>query len=474
MMTPDTLSLSTVLPSISARDIAIARLQERIRGSVLAPGHADFATASAAWVTNTVHNPAYIVLAETAQDVVEAVRFARANNLPIAVQATGHGAVASVNGGVLINTSRMLGYSIDPATQTARVEAGVKWAHIIDKLHEHGLAALSGSTTDVGIVGYTLGGGTGWFARKHGFAADKVIAFDLVTANGELIHVNSETFPDLFWAVRGGGGNFGIVTALEFSLIDQKTFFGGGVFYDLADGPEVFKAYVEWTKTLPESVTSSICIFRFPPMPQLPEPLRGRDVISVRAVGPVSGTEFMVEPMRKLGTPLMDSFGYHPYTAIDLVSMDPVDPMPEVASSFLLEDLNSTTIDAVLDIAGAGKDFPVLMLEFRHIDGAARKASVNDSAANRHDVPWMVIGIGVPFVPELVPVIREGLNTLGKALEPVNTGHVFTNFVMRTDDPVTETRRSYSPGIYAWLQRVKKEWDPTNVFRFNRNIEPEA
>lgn len=473
-MTPDTLSLSTVLPTISARDIAIARLQERIRGSVLSPGHVDFASASAAWVANTVHNPALVVLAETAQDVVEAVRFARANDLPIAVQATGHGAAASVEGGMLINTSRMLGYSIDPVTQTARVEAGVKWAHIIDNLHEHGLAALSGSTTDVGIVGYTLGGGTGWFARKHGFAADKVIAFDLVTANGELIHVNSETYPDLFWAVRGGGGNFGIVTALEFSLIEQESFFGGGVFYDLADATTVFPAYVEWTKTLPESVTSSICIFRLPPMPELPEPLRGRDVISVRAVGPVVGTEFIVAPMRKLAAPIMDSFGYYPYTAIDLVSMDPVDPMPEVGKSWLLKELDSATIDAALEVAGAGKDFPVLMLEFRHIDGAARKADVNASAANRHDVPWLVIGLGVPFVPEMVQIIREGLNTLDKALEPVNAGHIFTNFVLRTDDPVSETRRAYSPGIYAWLQRVKKAWDPTNVFRFNRNILPEA
>ena len=473
-MTPDFTSLSTALFTFSPRDIAIAQLQERIRGSVLSPDHADFASATAAWVANTVHTPSLVVLAETAQDVVEAVKFARAHNLPVSVQATGHGAVAPIDNGVLVNTSRMLGYSIDPIAQTARVEAGVKWAHIIEDLYKHGFAALNGSSTDVGIVGYTLGGGTGWFARKHGFAADQVVAFDIVTADGDLLHVTEESHPDLFWAVRGGGGNFGIVTALEFGLIELKDFFGGAVMYDLTEAPKVFNAYRTWVQTLPETVTSSIAIMRMPPLPMIPEPLRGRAFISIRALGPVTGSEFLIEPMRKLAEPIMDTYDYYPYTMIDLVSSDPVDPMPETSASYLLNDLTEATIDTVLDVAGAGKDFPVLMIEVRHIDGAARKANVNDASANRHDVPWLVLALAVPFSPEIVPSIEAAHAELALALAPVDTGHLFTNFVMRTDDPVGLTRRSYSPGIYAWLQRVKKEWDPTNVFRFGRNIQPEA
>ncbi|MCC6704542.1 MAG: FAD-binding oxidoreductase [Thermomicrobiales bacterium] len=473
-MTPDTSSAQTIDFTFSTVDIAIARLQERLRGSVLTPGHADFASASAAWVANTVHNPALIVLAETAQDVVEAVRYAREHDLPVAVQATGHGAVAPIEGGLLINTSRMLGYAIDPETRTARVEAGVKWAHIIEDLHKHRLAGLCGSTTDVGIVGYTLGGGTGWFSRRHGFAADKVIAFDLVTAAGELIHVNGESHPDLFWAVRGGGGNFGIVTAIEFGLIELESFFGGAVMYDLADAPAVFRAYTEWVQTLPESVTSSIAILRMPPLPMVPEPIRGRAFITIRAVGPVTGGEFLIEPMRQLAPVIMDTFGCYPFNAIDLVSSDPVDPMPELSTSHLLSDIRPETIDAVLELAGEGKDFPVLMLEFRHIDGAARKASLTDSAANRHDAPWIMLALAVPFAPEIVPAIEAAHTAVAKALAPVRTGYTFLNFVMKSDDPTDLTRTSFTPGIYAWLQRVKKEWDPTNVFRFGRNIRPEA
>ncbi len=204
-MTPETASLSTVPFSISPRDIAIVQLQERIRGSVLTPDHADFTSATAAWVANTIHTPALVVLAETAHDITEAVRFARANGLPVAVQGTGHGAVAPIDGGVMINTCRMLGYSVDPVAKTVRVEPGVKWAHIIEDLYKHGLAGLNGSSTDVGIVGYTLGGGTGWFARKYGFAADQVIGFDLVTAEGELLNVTASSHPDLFRGVLGGG-----------------------------------------------------------------------------------------------------------------------------------------------------------------------------------------------------------------------------------------------------------------------------
>jgi hypothetical protein len=474
MMTPESSTFSPAVQSVPPIHADILKLQERVRGSVLTPEHPDFTAASAAWVANTVHAPALVVLAESADDVVESVRFAALHELKVAVQATGHGAIAPVEGGVLINTSRMRGYSIDPVTKTARVEAGVKWSHMMQDLQAHGLAALSGSTSDVGVVGYTLGGGIGWFARKHGFAADRVIAFDLVTAAGELIHVTGESHPDLFWGVRGAGSNFGIVTSMEFSLIELESFYGGAVMYELADAPEVFRAYTQWTETAPESITSSIAIMRLPPLPMIPEPLRGKAFVTIRAVGPIVGAEFIIDPLRKLATPIMDAFGYYPYAAIDLVSSDPVDPMPEMSSAHLLTAVTPETIDAVLNIAGEGKNFPVLMVEFRHIDGAARKAGLTDCSANRHDVPWMVFAAAVPFAPEVVPAIEGALAALEAALEPVDTGALYTNFVMRTNNPVDQTRRAYTPGIYAWLQRVKKDWDPTNRFCFGRCILPEA
>lgn len=471
-MTPAFASTSTVTLPFSHADFTIARLQESIRGSVLTPDHADFAPAWSPWVANVQHSPALVVLAETAQDVVTAVSFARDHDLPVGVQATGHGAAAPITGGVLINTCRMKGYSVDPIKATARVEAGVKWSDIIEELHKYGLAALSGSTTDVGIVGYTLGGGTGWFARKYGFAADQVVAADLVTADGELLHVTAETYPDLFWAIRGGTGNFGIVTALEFGLIPVDNFFGGAIFYDLEEAPRIMKSYAEWVQTLPESVTSSISLMRFPVHPLVPEPLQGRNTVVIRAVGPVVGSEFLIEPMRKLAEPIVDSYGYYPYTAIDLVSSDPVDPMPEVSSSYLLHSLTPEGIDALLEVAGAKADFPVLMLEFRHIDGAARKANFDASAANRHDVPYLVLALGVPFVPEMVPALEAAHHRLAEALAPLSTGHMFANFVMVGENTTARTKLAYQPEVYARLQRVKAKYDPTNRFRFNRNITP--
>jgi FAD/FMN-containing dehydrogenase len=472
MMTPAFASTSTASLAFSSTSVAILQLQESVRGSVLTPDHADFASAWSAWVANVLHSPALIVLAETGQDVVAAVRFARDYDLPVGVQATGHGAADGITGGVLVNTCRMKGYSVDPVKATARVEAGVKWSDIIEEIHKYGLAALSGSTTDVGIVGYTLGGGTGWFARKYGFAADQVVAADLVTADGELIHVTAETYPDLFWAIRGGTGNFGIVTALEFGLIPVDNLFGGAIFYDLTEAPRILRAYTEWVATLPESVTSSISLMRFPAVPLVPEPLQGRNAIVIRAVGPVIGSEFLIEPMRKLAEPIIDTFGYFPYTAIDAVSMDPVDPMPEVSTSYLLHSLTPEGIDSLLEVAGADVDFPILMLEIRHIDGAARKAPFEGSAANRHDVPYLVLALGVPFVPEMVPALQAAHQRLAKALEPVATGYTFANFVMLGENVPGRTKLAYQPDVYARLQAVKAKYDPANRFRFNRNIPP--
>jgi hypothetical protein len=176
--------------------------------------------------------------------------------------------------------------------------------------------------------------------------------------------------------------------------------------------------------------------------------------------------------MRKLAEPIVDMYGYYPYTAIDLVSSDPVDPLPEVSSSYLLHSLTPEGIDSLLDVAGAEADFPILMLEIRHIDGAARKANFEASAANRHDVPFLVLALGVPFVPEMVPALEAAHTRLAKVLEPMATGHMFTNFVMIGDDVPGRTKLAYQPEVYARLQQVKAKYDPTNRFRFNRNIPP--
>jgi FAD/FMN-containing dehydrogenase len=228
----------------------VARLRAAVNGQVLLPDEEGFQAAWQPWSIGTIHQPVLVVIAESANDIVDAVSFAHDFDLPVGVQATGHGAQTANIGGVHINTSRMTGVSVDPVARTARVEAGAKWAHVMPEAHKYGLAPLSGSTTDVGVVGYTLGGGTGWMVRKYGFAADHVLSMDVVLSNGELITVTAESYPDLFWAMRGGSGNFGIVTAMEFRLFPHADFFGGSVFYPLSEARTIFAAYHERFRTM--------------------------------------------------------------------------------------------------------------------------------------------------------------------------------------------------------------------------------
>ncbi|MGH2548494.1 MAG: FAD-binding oxidoreductase, partial [Thermomicrobiales bacterium] len=453
--------------------IDVSKLQESVRGSVLLPGHADFAAAWQPWSIGPEHKPALIVIAETAQDIVAAVSFARDFDLPVSVQATGHGVQVPNIDGVHINTARMTGVTINPEARTARVEAGAKWAHVIPEAHTYGLAPLNGSTTDVGVVGYSLGGGTGWMARKYGFAADHIMSMDVVTANGELIKVNAESNPDLFWAMRGGSSNFGVVTAMEFNLFPVPTFYGGGVYYPLSAGNDVFAAYGEWIQTLPNDVTASISIFRFPPLPFIPEPLQGQQVIRVAAVAIGENGEELIAPMRTIATPLLDSMGEYPYPMIDLVSADPVDPMPVRETSMMFDEFPQEAVDALMSVAGPGIETPLLMIEIRYIRGAGDRAGKRANAANRVGGSFMLFALGVPFNPEVGEAIASSITHLHAVLRPYATGKTFLNFIGHSEPGADRTMDAFTLETYVHLARTKTKYDPTNRFRFNRNILPE-
>ncbi len=471
------MTLAVATTQISTRSFSkfdIAKLQEALRGSVLLPEHPDYRDAISSWTIGFEHQPAIVVLAETAQDIAEAVRFAGAFDLPISVQATGHGTQVANVAGLHINTSRMTGVSIDPERRIARVEAGAKWAHVIPMAHEHGLAPLNGSTSDVGVVGYSLGGGTGWMARKYGFAADRITRIELVTANGEQIVASAETNPDLFWAMRGGGGNFGVVTALEFELLPVADFFGGAIFYPLEAAREVFAAYGEWTATLPDDVTASIGIFRLPPLPFLPEPLQGKAVVRIAAVSLGDEGEALVAPIRNIVTPVMDAFARMPYTMIDLVSSDPIDPMPTVETALNFDEFGPDAVDSLLRVAGAGIDTPVMMIEIRYLRGAGEKAPGRTSAANRSGGNYLLFAAGVAMSPELGAAIRADLNTLRREMTPHSNGAVFYNFLSQGEPEAERTMSAFTLEHYIHLARIKAKFDPENRFRFNRNITPDA
>lgn len=453
-----------------------ADLRSGLVGDVLMPGNSGYQEAIAAWVVNTGHRPELVVLAECANDIQRAVRFAGERGLPVGVQATGHGALVPVTRGILINTSRMQGISIDPVTCTARVEAGVKWTSVVPAAQAYGLAPLLGSTTDVGVVGYTLGGGIGWLARAYGFAADRIVSADLVTADGELVHVTEVAHPELFWALRGGSGNFGIVTALEFELVPVDTVFGGTAFYPIAHAKEVLSAFAAWTQDLPSEITASAGILRIPPLPELPEPLRGATVVFTRAcgIGNLDQAEAIIGPIREIGglTPIVDTFGVMPFGAIDAISMDPVDPMPWTATTTSLTVLDEGTIDRLIAAAGEGVTTPVMMVEIRFIEGAVDRMPRRGGVANRHEASMVVmIGAVVPD-PAMAPMVHAAIAEVDAAFAPVSSGTVLLNFLHLGDASVERVRSCFAKDDYLRLTQVKAELDPGNMFRYNANIPP--
>jgi len=439
---------------------ALEHLRTALKGQALLPGDAGFDEAILAWSRGIRHAPSIVVLPETAADVVAAVAFARDHDLPVAVQSTGHGVPVGCIDGMLINTMHMQGVTVDPATRIARVEAGAKWGSVVPVAQEHGLAPLSGSSTDVGVVGYTLGGGHGWLARKYGRAADRVVAADLVTAEGELLHVTEERHPDLFWAIRRGTSNFGIVTALEFELVPVAQVFGGSVMYPLMDASAVFAAFAGWVADLTDDVTASISIMRFPPLPELPPMLQGVACVVVRAcaVDDLAAGEAAIAPMRSLGQPIIDTFGIMPFSAIDAISMDPVDPMPAIGRTLMLPSLDDAVIGALLAETGPGVESPILMTEIRYFGEA--------------EAPFSLYAVGVTFSPEMHAAVSEALMGLGQALQPFAADRVMLNFLADGDVGDHRTRAAYSEADYLRLQRIKGAYDPGNRFRFNHNIPP--
>src|SRR6185437_14869155 len=311
----------------------VAALATNVGGPVLVPGSAGFADECATFNLNCGFQPALMVGATSEDDVVTAVRFAARHGLPIAVKSSGHQVVLPAHGAMLITTERMRGFSMDARRQTARAEPGLKVGDVVARTSEAGLAPVMGSAPGVGIVGYTLGGGQSpLLGRLYGYAADHVRRVNIVTADGELRNVTAESEPELFWALRGGKGNFGVVTEIEFGLFPVARFFGGGIYFPGERLADVLEAWRTWLPTIPEEMTSSVAIQRLPDVPLLPEPLRGAFVVHLRIgyLGPAAEGEKLVAPLRAAAPPLLDLLEDKPVSAVGEIHMDPVDPMPYV------------------------------------------------------------------------------------------------------------------------------------------------
>jgi hypothetical protein len=314
-------------PLLSVRtDTDLDALRYSIAGDVFGPGDEGYDEARRAFNLALDLRPAVIAFAESAIDVVKIVRFAREAGLRVAPQGTSHGASAleGLEDAILLKTSPMRRVDIYPSTRTARVEAGAEWQDVTVPAAEHGLAALAGSAPDVGVVGYTLGGGIGWLARRYGLSAGSVTAVEIATPDGRLVRADADNEPDLFWAVRGGGGSVGVVTALEIALYPVREVYAGALFFPIERSSEVLHAWREWIDTVPDELTSVGRIMQFPPIPDAPERVRGKSFALVEAA--YLGDEFegaeLIRPLRELG-PVMDTFGMIPAPALQHLAHGP-------------------------------------------------------------------------------------------------------------------------------------------------------
>lgn len=453
---------------------ALDALYVTLPGRVFTPDDPGYDAARAGFSLLDQPTPAVVVAATRASDVVAAVNFARNQSLPIGVRATGHNFGFPYDGGLMINTEQMQGVSIDPIAQTARVEAGVRWDAVIAAAHAHGLAPLNGSSVTVGVVGYTLFGGFGWLLRQYGAAVDSVISADIVTADGQLRHVSATSDPDLFWAIRGASGNFGVVTALEFKLYPVKDVYGGALTFSLERGHEILTAYSQWVNTVPESLTSSITLLRLPPLPHIPEPVRGKAVIVVRAACTGSAAEgaALLAPLRAPGGVLMDTFGMLPYSQIGMIANDPTTPGRSRRSTMMLKDLSPATIETLLRVNGPASDTPVSVFEIRHLGGAMTRVHPDAASFSQRYAPFLAQTICSLANPEQTAIANHNTEVVSAAMQAHSTGGAYPSWLGGGDFGVERMRAGFSPEHYARLVELKTAYDPTNMFRLNHNIPP--
>jgi FAD/FMN-containing dehydrogenase len=447
-------------------------LRDRMAGRVSAPGDVDWDQARQAWNLAVDQRPAAVAVPHSADDVVAVVDFARERGLRVTAQGTGHNAAAydTLENTILVKTHEMREVEIDAEARVARVAAGTLWIEVTEPASAAGLAPLAGSSPDVGVVGYTLGGGSSWLGRKYGLSSNSVVAIEVVTADGELVRADHEHHADLFWALRGGGGSFGVVTHMEIALYPVTEVYAGMMFWPWERSAEVLRTWAEWTRTAPDEVTTSIRLMQIPPLPDIPPFLQGRALIIVDGAyaGDEAAGAAALQPLRDLG-PEMDTFAAMPPVGLSRIHMDPEGPTPAIgAGGRLIGELTDDAIDAFLGAVGPGSGSALLMAEIRHLGGALGRAPEGHGVLDRFAGEYVTYAGGIPVSPEVTAAIHAGLAALGEALAPWQLEAAYLNFTEETVDPAL----FYSGEDYARLRAVKSAVDPDELFRGNHAITP--
>lgn len=458
---------------MTSTDVDLAELTVRlaadITGRVVTPDDPDWAAATQAWNLAVRQTPALVVQPADADDIVAAVRFARAAGLRIAPQGTGHNAAAlgDLTGCVLLRTDALKEVTVDPQTRTVRVGAGVIWQDVTTALHPHGLTALAGSAFDVGVVGYTTGGGYSWLARRHGLAANLVTAVELVTGTGEFLRVDRDHHPEIFWAVRGGGANVGVVCALEFEVFPQEQIYAGFLLFPIDRAAEVVEAWRLWTDDLDEAATTCLGLLRFPDLPMLPDFLAGRSFVGIDGAIDLPGerAEALLAPLRDLG-PEIDTWEVMPTSALATVHMDPPGPVPGVVDGMSLSEFTADTAATLLEVAGPAADTDLLFVDLRHLGGAAGRPAPDGGAVSALPGRVLVELGGISLNAEAGAAIHQEVERIKHALSPWRGDREYVNFSER-DEPPT---RYWAPATLERLRAVADQVNPDRTVRANHQI----
>lgn len=439
-------------------------LAGRVSGPVYTPSDAGYAPECAGFNVLVTHSPQFVVAAQSTQDVAETVRFARENHLAVCVLATGHGTYASITSGILISTKAMNQVSIDVASRTATVGAGARWEPVVAEAAKHGLAPVAGSSTNVGVVGYLLGGGLGPLVRSHGISSDYVTGYTLVTCDGETIEASAEHHPDLFWGLRGGKSGFGIVTQVKVRLVELPSLYAGGLFFAEEHIEAALRGWVKWTAEADANVSTSVAIMRFPPFDFIPPPLRGRTVLNLRFAFPGSTEEGAkhAAPLRALAPIYLDMLGELPASQIARIHNDPDKPSPVWTSGMMLTHVDQDFASTVLRHLGAGVQSPFFMLELRHLGGPSQRDVEGGSAVGGRGAHFVagLVGMHPPLFETVLPGAEQGLRA---ELKPWLSSEMTINFMGRPRS-AEQYDSAWPEATRTKLKEVRQKYDPQHFF----------
>lgn len=456
-------------------EATIQEFKVSLRGELIRPGDEVYDTARKIWNGMIDKHPALIARCTGVADVISAVNFARINELLVAVRGGGHNVAGNAvcDGGIVIDFSRMKGMRVDPTTHTARAQAGLVWGDFNHETQAFGLATTGGFISTTGIAGLTLGGGVGWLMRKYGLTCDNLLSVDVVTADGQLLTASKTENADLFWGLRGGGGNFGIATSFEYQLYPVGPMvLAGIVVHPASKAKEVLKFYQEYTATVPDELGSMIFLRTAPKVPFLPEHIHGTNVVAIGVcyAGPIEEGEQVVKPLREFGPPLVDIIRPMPYKVFHEMFDSDVPPGLLVYwKSGYLESLSDDAIDAIIAHAWSTR-LPRPFTILGHLGGALSRVGVDETSFGDRYGKYAIMINAMWTDPQESDEHIGWAREFFASTEPFSTGGVYVNFLGNEGEK--RVKAAYGEAKYERLVALKNKYDPTNFFSLNQNIKP--